>query len=85
MLESGMLKFFDSCYDLLDEYRIYRYDSKDPNKIARNQEDHLLDALRYGISIFEMIAISHYDVEMGDEDPYDRYQTTREVDSLTGY
>lgn len=85
MLESGMLKIFDNLTDLLDEYRVYRYDSKDPNKIARNQDDHLLDALRYGISIFEMIAVSHYDAERGDVDPYDEYKTSRDVDPLTGY
>ncbi len=85
MLESGMLKFFSNLTDLLDEYRVYRYDSKDPNKIARNQEDHLLDALRYGISIFEMIAVSHYDIEMGDKDPYDDSRDRRDVDPLTGY
>lgn len=85
MLESGMLKIFSSLNDLLDEIRVYRYDSKDPNKIARNQDDHLLDALRYGISIFEMIAVSHYDVEMGENDPYDDYKESRDYDSLTGY
>ena len=85
MLESGMLKIFSTLTELLDEYRVYRYDSKDPNKIARNQDDHLLDALRYGISIFELIAMSHYDMEAADEDPYDKYKASRDIDPLTGY
>lgn len=85
MLESGTLKFFSNLTMLLDEFRVYRYDSKDPNRIARNQDDHLLDALRYGISIFERIAVSHYDSEMGDADPYDDYKEMRDVDPLTGY
>jgi phage terminase large subunit-like protein len=85
MLESGMLKFFSNLNELLDEFRIYRYDSKDPNKIARNQDDHLLDALRYGISIFEMIAVSNYDAENEDKDPYDEYKESRDIDPLTGY
>lgn len=85
MLESGMLKFFSNLTELLDEYRVYRYDSKDPNKIARNQDDHLLDALRYGISIFEMIAVSHYDMEMEGSDPYEDYRESRDIDPITGY
>jgi len=78
-----MLKFFSNLTELLDEYRVYRYDSKDPNRIARNQDDHLLDALRYGISIFEMIAVSHYDVERAEDDPYE--EINRDYDPLTGY
>jgi phage terminase large subunit-like protein len=85
MLEAGTLKFFEDLHMLLDEFRVYRYDSKDPNKIARNQDDHLLDALRYGISIFEMIAVSHYDMEMADEDPYQSHKESRDIDPLTGY
>lgn len=85
MLESGVLKFFSNLDMLFDEYRVYRYDAKDPNRIARNQDDHLLDTLRYAISIFEMIAVSHYEVEMEDVDPYDEYKNTRDVDPLTGY
>jgi phage terminase large subunit-like protein len=82
-LESGMLKFFSNLHLLLDEYRVYRYDSKDPNKVARNQDDHLLDTLRYAISIFEMIAVSHYDMEEKDS----QYENTdhRDCDPLTGY
>lgn len=61
LLESGQLKI---CYNLenwLKEFRVYRYDSKDPNRIARNQADHLLDATRYLISVFDQIAISYLD------------------------
>ncbi len=85
MLEAGTLKFFSNLDLLFDELRVYRYDSKDPNKIARNQDDHLLDALRYGISIFEMIAVSHYDMETADIDPFEEHKNSRDVDSLTGY
>lgn len=85
MLEAGTLKFFNNLHMLLDEFRVYRYDAKDPNKIARNQDDHLLDALRYGISIFEMIAVSHYDMEMADIDPYEDYKESRDIDPITGY
>lgn len=83
MLESGTLKIFDDLHMLLDEFRVYRYDSKDPNKIARNQDDHLLDALRYGISIFEMISTSEYELESRDSE--EEYQDHRDVDPLTGY
>lgn len=85
MLEAGTLKIFNNLHMLLEEFRVYRYDAKDPNRIARNQDDHLLDALRYGISIFERISVSHYDMEMEDVDPYDEYKKTRDFDPLTGY
>lgn len=84
-LESGMLKVFSNLEDFFDEYRVYRYDSKDPNKVARNQDDHLMDTLRYLLSIFEMIAVSHYDMETQDEDPFEDQKEFRHIDSLTGY
>ena len=84
-LESGMLKVFSNLEIFFNEYRVYRYDAKDPNKPARNQDDHLMDTLRYLLSIFEMIAVSHYDVEMGDSDPFDKHQEPRDIDPLTGY
>lgn len=83
--ESGTLKIFSNLEMIFDELRVYRYDAKDPNKIARNQDDHLLDTLRYLISIFDMISVSHHDVEMGDSDPYDDYKEHRDIDPLTGY
>jgi len=82
-LTSGMLKVFSNLHQFLDEFRIYRYDSKDPNKVARNQDDHLLDTLRYLLSIFEMISMSEYDLT--EQDTYDEYQERRDVDPLTGY
>lgn len=82
LMESGQLKIFSNLHEFFDEFRVYRYDSRDPNKPASNQDDHLLDALRYGISIFEMIAISKYDMETADENPYEE---SRDVDPLTGY
>jgi len=81
--EAGTLKVFSNLHQFFDEFRVYRYDSKDPNKPARNQDDHLLDTLRYLLSIFEMIAVSHYDIDNQDE--YNEYKPTREVDPLTGY
>lgn len=84
-LEAGTLKVFSNLDMFFDEYRVYRYDAKDPNKIARNQDDHLLDTLRYLLSIFEMIAVSHYDMEMADRDPYDEHRESHDIDSLTGY
>ncbi len=84
-LEAGTLKIFSNLDMIFDEFRVYRYDSKDPNKIARNQDDHLLDTLRYLMSIFEMIAVSHYDMETEGSDPYDEYKESRDIDPLTGY
>lgn len=83
--ESGTLKVFSNLEEFFNEFRIYRYDAKDPNKIARNQDDHLLDTLRYLLSIFEMIAVSKYDSETADVDPYEEYKESRDIDPLTGY
>ena len=82
-LSSGMLKIFSNLHMFLDEFRIYRYDAKDPNKIARNQDDHLLDTIRYLNSIFEMISKSEYSLNEPDE--YQDSNTYRDIDPLTGY
>ena len=82
-LNSGMLKVFSNLHMFLDEFRVYRYDAKNPNAIARNQDDHLMDTLRYLLSIFEMISVSEYD--LNEEDPVEKYAEMRNVDSLTGY
>jgi hypothetical protein len=78
-----MLKVFSNLHLFLDEFRIYRYDSKDPNKVARNQDDHLLDTLRYLLSIFEMISMSEFDLQ--EHDPFEDHQKHRDVDPYTGY
>lgn len=56
--ENGTLKV---CYNLenwWNEFRTYRYDKDNPNKIARDQKDHLMDATRYLISKFDRVAVS---------------------------
>ncbi len=63
MLDSGTLKIMNNCQGLVSEIRTYRFDPNDPNKIAKNQEDHRLDALRYGISRFEEIKKSSAEIE----------------------
>lgn len=45
LLASGRLKIFANCYNLLNEYILYR---RDKGKVVK-ENDHLLDALRYGI------------------------------------
>jgi phage terminase large subunit-like protein len=45
-LSSGRLKIFRSCVKTLEEYRLYRRDEKG-NVVKDN--DHLMDAMRYGI------------------------------------
>lgn len=56
--ETGMKKVMAHCEEYRKEYRIYRYDTKDPNKPAPKQKDHLMDADRYVESIFDWIATS---------------------------
>lgn len=64
--QTGALKIMEHCVELRNEFKLYRYDNKDPNKPADKQQDHILDALRYADSIFEWIAKrppSEYDDE----------------------
>ena len=63
MMESGTLKVSLNMENWLKEFRVYRYDANDPNRIARNQNDHLLDATRYLISCFDEIAKSNVQIE----------------------
>jgi hypothetical protein len=45
-LTSGRLKVFKSCQNLLQEMRLYRRDEK--GRVVKDN-DHLVDALRYGV------------------------------------
>lgn len=63
LLECGLLKVTYNLEHWLEEFRVYRYDSRDPNKIARNQNDHLMDATRYLISRFDEVAVSSAEIQ----------------------
>ncbi len=81
--EIGSLKIMSHCQDFLKEYALYRYDPKDLNKPARNQQDHLIDALRYVDSMFEWIAKSATD-NFREENPRRTNKYQRNTD-VTGY
>jgi hypothetical protein len=86
MFESGALKIMDNCEKLLQEIRLYRYDLDDPNKPAKDQDDHLCDAMMYCIAKFDEIAISSSEVE---EEMYNFKQSKSSYEQgrndLTGY
>lgn len=69
MYESGMLKILDNCTRTITEIRTFRFDKDNPNKIAKNQDDHLMDAKMYAICVFDMLSRSYADVE---EEKYKR-------------
>lgn len=52
-LSTGRLKFFTSCANLLDEFRLYRRDTK--GRVVK-ENDHLMDCLRYLVLGFDDIA-----------------------------
>lgn len=83
--ESGSLKIFFTCEKLLEEIRIYRYDTRNPNEPAKNQEDHLCDALKYVISRFEEVAISESEHDKSQLDEPWVIDQTHGRDTLTGY
>lgn len=87
-MESGLFKVFSTCENWFKEYRVYRYDLNDPNKPARDQDDHELDATRYADSRFDEVALSESDyddmmrqMQFGDDLDLNKYKR----DSLTGY
>lgn len=89
LFDSGALKIMDNCQGLISEIRTYRYDINDPNKIAKNQEDHRCDALLYCLAVFDYIAKSHSEVE---EEKYAERENRYKDDdgdssrsSITGY
>lgn len=84
--ETGALKLFTPCQEFKKELLAYHYDPKDPNKPAKNQQDHLLDALGYIYSQFEYIAKSRewaLDREFNSNEDEDNSKSSR--DDLTGY
>ncbi len=83
-LEMGQLKFFESCKELIKEYRTYRWDMKISGRPADRQDDHLLDALRYLYSKFDYVAKSFED-EFNDDFDFNDSPIHKGRDSLTGY
>lgn len=82
MFENGSLKIFSTCQKTKEEFRTYRFDTKEPNKPARNQKDHAMDDLRYITSMFDHIAISEQDTF----EPNESYDEKRSgFDKTTGY
>jgi phage terminase large subunit-like protein len=86
MFESGALKITRECEQLLEEIRNYRYDENDPNKPAKDQDDHLCDAMLYGVIKFEEIARSWSEIE---EEMYNARRSRHDYDegrnNTTGY
>lgn len=61
--DSGSIKIMDNCVGLLNEIRTYRYDAHDPNRIAKDQEDHRCDAMLYGYCAFDYQKRSYSEYE----------------------
>lgn len=84
-LESGLLKIFNTCPKILAELRVYRYDPNNPNMPAKNQDDHLIDALRYADSRFDDIAMSEEDFNYDPDDDFSSIRNDNTRDPRTGY
>jgi phage terminase large subunit-like protein len=83
LFESQQLKIFSTLEKTLKEFRVYRYDSKNTNQPARNQDDHLMDTLRYLTSQFEYVATSEVDEYRSTYHSESDERSSR--DQLTGY
>lgn len=82
-LETGQTKIFSTLDHFLQEFRVYRYDTNNPNIPAKNQHDHAMDAWKYLESQFDWIARTESDTDGS----YDKQKKprARSVDPLTGY
>lgn len=88
LMESGLFKVFGTCSMWLAEFRSYQFDINNPNKIKDEQDDHELDATRYGISVFPYIAKSKDDIYEEEHEQFfsGSYRGDDEVlDDVTGY
>lgn len=82
-LIDGRMKIFTSCQQLWEEYRLYRFDKS--GKIAKNQEDHLMDALRYAIMSGIRRAIIKPDDEENERLYMLKVMKSMSRDDVTGY
>jgi phage terminase large subunit-like protein len=85
LMESGRLKVFPHLQNWLTEYRTYRYDTRNPNSVAQHQKDHLMDATRYLLSIFDYISISDRELEDKEYMKETKHQINHSRDPRTGY
>lgn len=69
-LSTGRLKVFNSCQSWIQEYRLYR---RDENGRIVKQNDHIMDATRYGI----VSGVERASVEPKKEVEYDKYSSDR--------
>lgn len=84
MFQNGTLKIFDHLDKIKVEYRLYRFDTKNPNEPARNQKDHAMDCMKYLTSMFDYASTS----KSAHEHPQDESPRRNEFgsrDKLTGY
>ena len=81
LLSTGRIKLFLNCQNTLQEFRVYRYD--DHGRPAKNQDDHLMDALCYWVMTARRRAITKPEE---DEDTRIR-SSIRHMsrDEITGY
>lgn len=84
MFQNGSLKLFSTVQKTIEEYRLYRFDSKQPNQPARNQKDHAMDCLKYLTSKFDWVAVSKTEFEHPEDDD-DQPRSRSGRDSTTGY
>jgi hypothetical protein len=59
--EEPRLVFFSTCTDIISQLPAIPLDKKNPEDIDTNAEDHLYDALRYGIMSRPRFSVFDYD------------------------
>ena len=60
-MEKPRIVFFSNCINLIAQLPALPIDKKNPEDIDTNSEDHLYDALRYGIMSRPRFSIFDYD------------------------
>ncbi len=91
LLSEGRFKVMSNCTLWLEEYRLYRYNTTSTGypEIAKNQNDHAMDATRYLVMSGLDRALSYVEHEESKEgykyDAMRRELRGRDRDSTTGY
>jgi phage terminase large subunit-like protein len=84
-LYEGRMKVMWNCTPLLEEYRLFRWDDK--GKIAKNQEDDVMDAWKYltlsGLS--RAISLKEIDEENNSEQEFNHSLAQQTRNPITGY
>lgn len=87
-LTTGRLKIFNNCIKTIEEYRLYRYTTNETTMtttVAKGQQDHAMDALRYGVMNLKVGRLYTDDEDNNDKYNYRLQNLITSRNPTTGY